>query len=329
MRKIFLLLIISSLLYNCKTGIITEELKKDKIMFETFDYDKFEKENKKHKDPERSNVYIFERGREVWASWTDIYEIPYNPYFFLSYKEFYEIPGKPSTIKEKGKYFGDISLGSNSGVKIGYWYYFDEKGKLKQEVDEDKKFGKFSYNEVLKFLDEKKYINLSTGEGRDKVNVEFYNSDKSNKKLWKVLINIGKPYGVANLPEDKGMRYAQDGKSYYLDGSTGEIIKGKKLLEYKEIIPNFEKEFPMLIESTTTYRTHDGKNYTQSEWQAYEEKQYEEYCKRTGRPYTPKNQNQEKIADNQEYKSPFIADDFEKGDDNTPKKKGFLGGFFS
>ena len=325
MRKIFLLIIVLGLLQNCKSQIITEELKTGKTMFETFDYDKFEKENEKYKDPNRSSgIYVFERGREVWASWSDIYEIPVFPYFYLSYKEFYEHPNQPSTIKEKGKYFGDIDLGSNAGVKIGHWYYFDEKGKLIKEVDEDKKFGRFGYNEVLKFLDEKKDINLNTGEGRDKIKIDFYNSDKSNKKLWKIIVNIGEQYGVTNLPGDKGMRYAQDVKSYYLDGDTGEIIKGKKLVNYREIIPNFEKEFPMLLEPTAIYKTHQGKSYTQAEWEAYEEKQYEEYCKRTGRPYTPKNQ-QENPSEQDNRKS-FIANDFETGDKNIPKKKkGFWG----
>ncbi|WP_131701488.1 hypothetical protein [Chryseobacterium sp. FH2] len=304
-------------------------------MFETFDYGKFEIENGKYKDPNRSSdIYVFGRGREVMASWTDIYEIPPFPYFYWSYKEFYEQPNQPNTIKEKGKYFGDVRLGSFGRIEIGHWYYFDEKGKLIKEVDEDKKFGKFSYNEVLKFLDSKKDINLNTGEGRDKFEVQYYYSDKSTKKLWKIFVKIGEPQ---DGPPPPGYKYEkgetisysyQKGKYYYLDGDTGEQIKttDKRLLDYKEIIPNFEEKFPKLIESAQIYKTHEGKAYTQAEWQAYEEKEYEAYCKRTGRPYTPK--SQEPTAENQGDKSPFLAEDWEKGDDKTPRKKGFWDNLF-
>lgn len=246
MRNVILSVFAFLIAFSCKAQNNHQQQNKVNNMFETFDYDKFEKENEKYKDPERSDIYLLGKGREIWASWRDIYEIPSYPYFYLIYKEFYEHPNQPSSIKEKGKYFGDISLGSNSGVKIEKWYYFDEKGKLIREVDEDKKFGKFSYNDVLKFLDNQKDINLNTGEGRNRVKIEFYNSEKLNKKLWQIKVKIGEQYGVANLPGDKGMRYAQDIKSYYLDGETGEIIKGKKLSDYREIIPNFTKTFPDL-----------------------------------------------------------------------------------
>ncbi len=330
-KKIFIVSILC-LLQNCKTGIITEELKKDKIMFETFDYGKFEKENEKYKAPDRpSNIYVFEKGREVMASWTDIYEIPPFPYFYWSYKEFYEQPNLPNTIKEKGKYFGDVRLGSFGRIEIGYWYYFDEKGKLVKEVDEDKKFGKFSYNEVLKFLDSKKDINLNTGEGRDKFEVQYYYSDKSTKKLWKIFVKIGEAQDGPPPPGNKykkgeTVNYSyQKGKTYYLDGDTGEIIKRQQLTNYKEIIPDFNNQYPDLEKSVTEkYKTHEGKDYTEQEWEAYEEKQYEEYCKRTGRPYAPK--NQQANPSDQDNRKSFLANDFETGDKNIPKKKkGFWG----
>ncbi|HEX8577518.1 MAG TPA: hypothetical protein VF677_14610 [Flavobacterium sp.] len=316
MRKIFLMVIILGLLQNCKTGIITEELKKDKIMFETFDYDKFEKENERYKDPEHSYIYLFEKGRKVWPSRSDIYEIPPFPYFYLSYKEFYKHENSKSTIKEKGKYFGDIDLGSNAGVKIGYWYYFDEKGKLIKEIDEDKKFGKFGYNEVLKFLDDKKDINLHTGEGRDKVNIQFYYSDKSAKKLWQVKIKSGEPYGVANLPGEIGSRGGQNFKVYCLDGNTGEVFKitDKRLLDYREIIPGFEQQFPWLIASTAVYMTHKGKSYTEEEWKAFEQEHHNEYLRKRGREDEIKPVDTPKTDDN---KRNFLADE----DDVKPQKK--------
>lgn len=264
------------LLQNCKTGIITEELKKDNVMFETFDYDKFEKENEKYKESEHSDTYFFKNGKIIYASQYEFYEIPPFPYFYLNYKEFYEYPDKPSNIKEKGKYFGDLSLRFVGNIKIGYWYYFDENGNLIQQVDEDKKFGKFGYNEVLKFLDEQKHINLKTGEGRDRVKIDFYYSDKTPKKLWNIFVKVGEAYQIPG----EGYRIEQKGKGYYLDGDTGEIIKGKKLLEYREIIPNFEQQFPWLLESKTVYKSYEGKNYTQEEWKAFEQKTWEEHQKK-------------------------------------------------
>ncbi|KMQ61254.1 hypothetical protein ACM39_17710 [Chryseobacterium sp. FH2] len=286
-------------------------------MFETFDFEKFENENNKFRKDEYSDQYIFrDKGIVTIMKPEDISILPPNS-FFTTYKEFYS----NGNIKSKGKYFGDCKFYRFSN-KIGNWYYFDEKGKLLQQVDEDKKFGKFSYNEVLKFLETQKYINLNTGEGRDKIEVKYYYSDKSTKKLWYIVISIGEAYQIPG----EGYRVEQKGKWYALDGNTGETIKEKQLLNYREIIPDFEQQFPWLIESTAVYKTHEGKDYTQSEWQAYEEEEYEAYCKRTGRPYTPK--SQEPTAENQGDKSPFLAEDWEKGDDKTPRKKGFWDNLF-
>ena len=109
------------------------------------------------------------------------------------------------------------------------------------------------------------------------------------------------------------------------------VLVGILVLAYSFL--TFQDFFHLLLikqdkkNSSSIYRTHEGKNYTKVEWQAYEEKEYEAYCKRTGRPYTPK--NQETRTESQEPKSKFFAEDFEKGDENTPKKKkGFLGGLF-
>lgn len=239
MKKIFLILTIIGLFQNCKSQNNTKQQYKLTTMFETFDFEKFENDNKEFK--ENSDTYIFKDKGKIMLLGSELFSLPPKK-FYIIYKEFYD----NGHIKQKGKYFGDYNLGSYS-IKIGKWQSFNEKGKIIEEIDEDRKFGKFDYSEVIKFLDKQKDVNIITGEGREELSIEFYNSDKSDKKLWKVVVNIGKPYGVANLPEDKGMRYAQNAKSYYLDGNTGEIVKGKQLLNYKDIIQNFDKEFPMLI----------------------------------------------------------------------------------
>jgi hypothetical protein len=262
------------LAYNCKTELKSQEPKNDKIMFETLDFKKFKEDNKEFEIDEYSDEYHLPNGSIVYISDPEVFAIPSKLSFYLNYKEFFE----NGSIKVKGKYFGIFKLNFYS-IKIGYWSYSDEKGKLIQEVNEDKKFGKYSYNEVLKFLDEQKDINLNTGEGRDKVEIEYYYSGKSTNKLWKIFVKIGEAYQIPG----KGYTVEQKGKAYYLDGETGENIKGKQLLNYKDIIPDFEQQFPWLIKSTAIYTTYNGKSYTEEEWKAFEQEHHNEYLRKRGR----------------------------------------------
>jgi hypothetical protein len=286
-------------------------------MFETLGFKKFKKDNREFETDKYSDEYHLPNGSIVYISDPEFFAIPSKLSFYLTYKEFFE----NGSIKVKGKYFGIFKLNFYS-IKIGYWSYFDEKGKLIQEVNEDKKFGKYSYNEVLKFLDEQKDINLNTGEGRDRVNIQFYYSDKSTKKLWGIFIKIGEPYGVANLPGEIGSRGGQKGKYYYLDGDTGEIIKGKQLLNYREMIPNFEQQFPWLIASTAVYMTHKGKSYTEEEWKAFEQEHHNKYLRKRGREDEIKPAETPKTDDK---KRNFLADE---EDIKPQKKKGFWDSLF-
>ena len=97
--------------------------------------------------------------------------------FYVGYKAFY----KNGYIKEKGRYFGIFELNVKS-IKIGKWYYFDEKGDLINTVDEDLKFGNFSSQDVLNFLEKKKYIRLKNGKNRENVEVDFLHSPDFKKK---------------------------------------------------------------------------------------------------------------------------------------------------
>ncbi|WP_048512532.1 hypothetical protein [Chryseobacterium sp. FH2] len=196
-------------------------------------------------------------------------------------------------------------------IKIGIQRYYDETGKLIKETDYDKPY-KFSIEDLINkmkneynidLLDTKHIISLYRYEEKKDLNIPlyeiWYNYDNSNRN------NV---------------------ECYLINGTTGETLftvkrflgdkKGSLLQNYLEGLKDKN--------TSAIYKTYQGKSYTQSEWQAYEEKEYEAYCKRTGRPYTPK--SQEPTAENQSYKSPFLAEDWEKGDDSTPKKKkGFWG----
>ena len=239
--KCIIINIIIFLTFSCKTGLITDELKKGNYMFEKQNY-KWEEENKEFKGKGKyDGVYYFNDGSEVDYSYNDVNILAPKPLFYVEYKEFYN----NGFIKQKGKFFGKFQVNSFS-TKIGIWYEFDERGNLIKQTDEDVKFGDFSYNEVLSFLDKKKEISLHTGKNRENLEIDFYFSSSSSKKLWEARIKIGKSYGVANLPDDKGERYEQKIKIYYLDGNTGEIVQRKDLVNYKSIITGFDKIYPDL-----------------------------------------------------------------------------------
>ena len=89
-------------------------------------------------------------------------------------------------------------------VRIGVWKHYDETGELIRTVDEDAKFGKFDYNEVLLFLHKQRYINLETGENRDRLTFGFC----PENMLWAVI------FTAHNLIET----------DYTIDGKTGEVI---------------------------------------------------------------------------------------------------------
>ena len=91
---------------------------------------------------------------------------------------------------------------------VGEWEYYDENGELTQVIDEDKKFGKFGYNELLLFLDQQGHINLETGENRE--NTQFaYNVEN-------------KQWGVRTMNDRYWVTV------YVIDGETGEIINKKE-----------------------------------------------------------------------------------------------------
>lgn len=210
-------------------------------MFEKQDYT-WEEKNKEFKGKGKyPDFYYLKDGSEVDFSNNEIGTLAPKPFFYVESKEFYD----NGFIKVKGKYFGRFEANSYS-TKIGIWYEFDESGNLIKQTDEDVKFGDFSYNEVLSFLDKKDEISLHTGKNRENLEIDFYFSSSSSKKLWEARIKIGKSYGVANLPGDKGERYEQKVKIYYLDGNTGEIIQRKDLVNYKSIINGFDKIYPDL-----------------------------------------------------------------------------------
>ena len=125
-------------------------------------------------------------------------QTPPNPAFFQIYKQYYP----NGYLKLKGKCMG------GGATKIGEWEYYNENGELTSKVDEDKKFGKFGYNELLLFLHQQKHINIETGENREKVDFGY----SIEKKQWGVYA-INTYYWVTE---------------YVIDGETGKVINKKE-----------------------------------------------------------------------------------------------------
>jgi hypothetical protein len=245
------------LLYSCKTGLITNQEKKGDNMFEKFDfasrdnnYKEYKKGNSEHsfflKDGSEFLTVVFKEGCEMWI-------LPPKPAFYTVNKVYYS----GGIIKEKGKYFGRYDLGSTP-IKIGIWTYFDEQGKVINEVDEDKKFSTFGYNELLTFLDLEKVINLRTGKNRENLHISIRNLPLKERKVWSIT-------AYTDSTESKGVKY-------YLDYTTGEI-----LIKYAIVGWNggTEFEYTTIIDNTAIYKTENGIDYTEPEWKEHQKNKEE------------------------------------------------------
>lgn len=174
-------------------------IKKNDMMdmqYETFDMNYYEK--KKNLFGEISDNYIKEDGTQVsvWGKlgkYFVILETAPAPYFYTRIKLFYG-DGK---LQVKG-----IKLPEE--CRIGKWMECDEQGNC-QIVDYNKRMGRFDYNDVLKFLNKRGYVNLETGEGRGKVCFFYWYESKT----W-------------------GIRASKNNihfKRFKLDGNSGKILE--------------------------------------------------------------------------------------------------------
>lgn len=229
MKKI-LFIVFMLLIYGCRTGYI--EKLNNKNLFDQFDYKNWNDD--KYKEGIRFGSYIY-KGIEIDPGPDDnddgysIFIHPQKKQFYTIYNHYY---ASNFNLKERGKFFGRgqgvAEEGSIEKLKIGIWEEYDEKRNLIKQTDEDKKFGKFGYNELLKFLDAEKQINLNKGveidnKGKPLFETFFHYSNESEKKLWTVII------------------YKSDGetqnKGYFIDGNTGKVLENisNELNYYREI----------------------------------------------------------------------------------------------
>jgi len=185
--------------------------------FEKFDIAGYINKSKNQKGDTHANDFLLKNGTRIERSGNERMGyaeeiIPAEPQFYKIMKTFY-----PSgNIREKGKMFGNISLGAN-GVKVGKWYYFDEQGILKAAVDEDKKFGNMGYQEVIALMEKEGMIKQLYEKNRKNLRADFL-EESSGKKIWKVEIitaHLSNAY-------DKGWEYQ-------IDANTGKVLQKRAL----------------------------------------------------------------------------------------------------
>jgi hypothetical protein len=211
--------------------------KKGNNMFEKFNLEDWRNNYKDFKLDEKGLI-ILEDGTKVDPLVIRTYEHGFEE--IESIKE-YSTPPKPAfysiekvfhlnkNIKEKGK-----NLGLNSRIKIGIWYYFDEEGNLIKEVDEDKKFGKFGYNDLLKFLDNEGVINLNTGKNRENLEIQYITKNDSTYLRYAKGLNIWYAQIYTHFQDGN----PKSGFTYKINADTGEHL-------YKATMENIEGPVPV------------------------------------------------------------------------------------
>lgn len=209
---------------------------------------------------------------------------------FTVHKEF----NSKGVIIKKGVTF------KNYGGALGMWYEFDDSGKLVKENDTDKDY-RITFDDIVLYCKENN-INLND----QNTNLNRGINDETKKVAWGI--------------EYRGEYNGKFGASIIieLDGTNGEIQKvtciNGKHNDSTEILYDIKDEKK---KSAQIYKTYQGKDYTESEWKIFEQEQYNEHLRKTGRAdmirptETPKTEN----------KKSFLADE----DDVKPKKKGFWG----
>lgn len=168
------------------------------MKYETFDINQYK--SKMNEWGNLSYTFTKEDGTVVHISASnqreiDVIETPPAPYFYINYKIFYP-SGK---LKEKGQT-------AMKGCPIGEWLECDEEGNCKI-VNYEKNRGKFTYEDVLKFMDKKKHIDLKTGRGRDRLTIGFNYEDQR--------------WGVTAT--ENGILYY----NYTIDSNTGKVLNEK------------------------------------------------------------------------------------------------------
>ncbi len=133
---------------------------------------------------------------------------------------------KNGILKEKGKRF------FCSGIKIGIWREYDERGNLVKETDEDKKFEKLYLKpeNILRWLEREGYIDRQTGKGQEKFVGDLQNEPNIDINFWESenngLFSKRIPAGWSIIITEHGIR-----TTHAFDAETGLYGKTTQILE--------------------------------------------------------------------------------------------------
>lgn len=209
MKKLFLIFLITFI--SCDGQKNKDTQNNPVSVMKKFDIEKF------NANKDKRGIYQFSSdGKNIeQMAGSDkefVEEIIYPAPYFYSFQNIYD---------EKGHIKSSTQLISN--VVIGKSKEFDEKGNVIKEIDEDEKFGKITYSEILKLISEKNHLNLQDNNGwfTDNRFVFEINFDEKTK-VWTVRSLKGNHVISKNSPNGQALS-----SSFYheIDGNTGKIIK--------------------------------------------------------------------------------------------------------
>jgi hypothetical protein len=263
---------------------------------EYFDIKKFHQNNEEGlgKTYELDNGNLIKESSGENGSWFAVDETPKNSLFTI-YKEF----------NHKGVIVGKWVNFRNEGGPVGMKYEYDDNGKLIKETDMDKNY-KITPQDVIAFCKDKGIDLFSDYSTIDK----NYNDNPMDLYIISYKGKYGDKFGTKII--------------IVLSGITGEIQKvtciNGKHNDSIEILYDIKDEKK---KSAMIYKTYQGKDYTESEWKIFEQEQYNEHLRKTGRADLIKPVDKpatEKPNTTGTRQSQFLADE----DDVKPqKKKGF------
>lgn len=150
-------------------------------------------------------------------------ELLSNP-FLICHKEFYP----NGLLKQK-----EIRLSET--VKVMQSEYYDERGQLQRKINEDAKYGKISYQEILEFLHKKGYIDIAKGTGRlDKDGTPKYDVlYDARGNYWTIILFQGKKLSddefAALAAQTRGEPNSWMSIYYRMDGHTGDVKEVQNL----------------------------------------------------------------------------------------------------
>ena len=227
-------------------------------MEEKFDfelYKKFYREIFSYTKPNGNILYrmSFEKDGEGFTN-----EIVNKYPFYIIQKQYYPDGNIKKILNIIGKW-----------TFIGETLIFDKEGNIVSRINEDKKFekAKIKLDDILLFLQEKKVLNIKEGtlwydKKYFRFSYEIIFSDQDEEIFWIVKINDAIPFNPKKhgyIGCDRPLFFYE---YFYIDAMTGKVFTQEEFINRHK------------TPKTTTFH---GKTYTEEEWKAFEQEQWEKY----------------------------------------------------